>query len=116
MKEKINEILDEVSKGILAGEYIQCEDEQGRKVVKIDGIAIHVQNDNLMFIPFKLNHQIDWYSEINKRERLKFLEEQERSIKEEISELKKSLRKEKKEQVEPKKKVKKQSKKQKKDE
>lgn len=115
MKEKVCESIGEISRRILSGDYNLCKDEEGRKVVKIDDIFIHIQNDNMMFIPFKLDKKIDWFGEIKKRERLKFLEEQERSIKEEISELKNSLHKEKKEQRKPNK-VKKQSKKQQKDE
>lgn len=115
MKEKVLELIGEITRRILSGDYNLGEDEEGRKVVKMDDIFIHIQNDNLMFIPFKSDKGIDWYGEITKRERLKFLEEQERSIKEEISELKNSLHKEKREQREPNK-VKKQSKKQQKDE
>lgn len=115
MKEKAHELFAEISRRILSGDYNLGKDEEGRKVVKMDDIFIHIQNNNILFIPFKLDEKIDWFGEIKKKERLKFLEDQERSIKEEISELKKSLHKEKKEQRENKK-VKKQSKKQKKDE
>lgn len=115
MKEKVLELIGEISRRILSGDYNLGKDEGGRKVVEMDDVFIHIQHDNLMFIPFKLDEKINWFGEIKKRERLKFLEEQERSIKEEISELKNSLHKEKKEQRENKK-VKKQLKKQKKDE
>jgi hypothetical protein len=115
MKEKVLELIGEITRRILSGDYNLGNDEAGRKVVKMDDIFIHIQNNNIMFIPFKSDEGIDWFGEIEKRERLKSLEDQERSIKEEISELKNSLHKEKKEQRENKK-VKKQSKKQKKDE
>lgn len=115
MKEKVLELMEEISRRILSGDYNLGKDEAGRKVVKTGDVFIHIQNDNIMFIPFKISDEIDYFGEIKKKERLKYLEDQERSIKEEISELKNSFHKEKKEQRENKK-VKKQSKKQKKDE